>query len=56
MKKNNLVNVLKKLYKLLDAKQKMRFILIILIMIVSAALAQMTPKTIGWLTDDILTD
>ena len=55
MKKNNLVSVLKKLYKLLDAKQKMRFILIILIMIVSAALAQMTPKTIGWLTDDILT-
>ena len=55
MKKNNLVSVLKKLYKLLDAKQKMRFILIILIMIASAALAQMTPKTIGWLTDDILT-
>ena len=55
MKKNNLVSVLKKLYKLLDTKQKMRFILIVLIMIVSAALAQMTPKTIGWLTDDILT-
>lgn len=55
MKKNNLTKVLKKIYKLLDTKQKLRFILIIIIMIVSAVLAQMTPKAIGWLTDDILT-
>lgn len=55
MKRNNLIKVLKKIYKLLDIKQKLRFILIIIIMIVSAALAQMTPKAIGWLTDDILT-
>ena len=55
MKRNNLIKVLKKIYKLLDTKQKLRFILIIIIMIVSAALAQMTPKAIGWLTDDILT-
>ena len=55
MKRNNLLKVLKKIYKLLDTKQKLRFILIIIIMIVSAALAQMTPKAIGWLTDDILT-
>ena len=55
MKMNNLIKVLKKIYKLLDTKQKLRFILIIIIMIVSAALAQMTPKAIGWLTDDILT-
>ena len=55
MKKNNLINVLKKIYKLLDTKQKLRFILIILIMIISAILAQLTPKAIGWLTDDILT-
>lgn len=54
MKKNNLVNVLKKIYKLLDNKQKFRFLIIIVIMIVSAVLAQMTPKAIGWLTDDIL--
>jgi hypothetical protein len=40
MKKNNLITVLKKLYKLLDRKQKVRFILIIIIMIVSAALTQ----------------
>ena len=49
------LEVLKKIYKLLDAKQKLRFILIIIIMIISAVLAQMTPKAIGWLTDDILT-
>ena len=55
MKKNNILEVLKKTYKLLDTKQKLRFIIIILIMIVSAILAQMTPKAIGWLTDDILT-
>lgn len=55
MKRNNLIKVLKKIYKLLDTKQKLRFILIIIIMIVSASLAQMTPKAIGWLTDDILT-
>ena len=54
MKKNNLSNVLKKIYKLLDTKQKIRFIIIIMIMIISAILAQMTPKAIGWLTDDIL--
>ena len=54
MKKNNLLNVLKKIYRLLDRKQKLRFLLIIIIMIVSAVLTQMTPKTIGWLTDDIL--
>ena len=54
MKKNNLLNVLKKIYRLLDKKQKYRFIIIILIMIISAVLAQMTPKAIGWLTDDIL--
>ena len=54
MKKNNLVNVLKKIYKLLDFKQKLRFVVIVVIMIVSATLAQLTPKAIGWLTDDIL--
>ena len=40
-------NLLKKLF--------LTYILIIIIMIVSAELAQMTPKAIGWLTDDILT-
>ena len=54
MKKNNLINVLKKIYKLLDTKQKIRFIIIVIIMIFSAFLTQLTPKAIGWLTDDIL--
>ena len=53
--KNSLKNVLKKLYKILTKKQKISFIIIIIIMIVSAILTQITPKAIGWLTDDILT-
>ena len=54
MKKKSLINVLRKIYKLLDTKQKIRFLVIIMIMITSAILTQLTPKTIGWLTDDIL--
>ena len=53
--KKSVKNVLKKLYKLLDKKQKIIFGIIVIIMIVSAALTQITPKAIGWLTDDILT-
>ncbi|MBQ3408180.1 MAG: ABC transporter ATP-binding protein [Clostridia bacterium] len=51
---NDLKLVLKKIYRLLERKQKFIFILIIAIMITSAVLTQITPKTIGWLTDDIL--
>ena len=54
MKKNSLKEVLKKTYKLLDGKQKFKFLIILLIMIVSSILTQLTPKAIGWLTDDIL--
>ena len=54
-KNNSLKSVLMKLYKLLNKRQKITFIIIIVIMIVSAALTQITPKAIGWLTDDILT-
>ena len=54
MKKNNLKKVLKKIYKLLEKTQKLKFLIIILIMIISAGLTQLTPKAIGWLTDDIL--
>ena len=54
MKKNNLKKVLGKIYRLLDFKQKIKFLIIILIMIVSAVLTQITPKAIGWLTDDVL--
>ena len=54
-KNNSLKSVLKKLYRLLNKRQKITFIVIVIIMIVSAALTQITPKAIGWLTDDILT-
>ncbi|MBR2704423.1 MAG: ABC transporter ATP-binding protein [Clostridia bacterium] len=53
-KNNDLKVVLKKIYRLLERKQKFIFMLIIAIMIASAVLTQITPKTIGWLTDDIL--
>ena len=54
-KENSIKTVFIKIYKLLDKKQKIEFVVIVLIMIISAGLTQLTPKTIGWLTDDILT-
>lgn len=54
MKKYVLKDILKKIYALLDNSQKFRFVIIIMIMIISAFLTQITPKAIGWLTDDIL--
>ncbi len=54
-KNNSIKNVLIKLYKILNKKQKVTFCIIIVIMLVSAFLTQITPKAIGWLTDDILT-
>ena len=45
---------LKKLYNLLNFRQKLNFFFVLMIMIASAVLAQITPKAIGWLTDDIL--
>ncbi len=54
-KNESIKSVLKKLYKILTKKQKMSFLIIVLIMIISAGLTQITPKAIGWLTDDILT-
>ena len=42
------------MYHLLDARQKRSFLFIVVIMILSSALTQFTPKAIGWLTDDIL--
>ncbi len=54
-KNESIKNVLKKLYKILTKRQKISFLIIILIMIISAGLTQITPKAIGWLTDDILT-
>lgn len=54
LKKYVLKDILKKIYALLDNSQKLRFVIIIMIMIISAFLTQITPKAIGWLTDDIL--
>ena len=54
-KENSIKTVFIKIYKLLDKKQKIEFVVIVLIMNISAGLTQLTPKTIGWLTDDILT-
>ena len=47
-------NVYKKIFKMLTKKQKINFIIIIGIMIVSALLTQLLPLSIGSLTDDIL--
>lgn len=44
----------KRIYKMLNKKQKINFIIIIIIMIVSAYLSQLLPLSIGKLTDDIL--
>lgn len=46
--------ILNNLRSLLDWKQKVTFLFIMLIMILSSVLTQLTPKAIGWLTDDIL--
>lgn len=53
-KRDSLKKIIHNLYCLLDSKQKINFIIIIFIMIISAILTQLTPKAIGWLTDDIL--
>ena len=53
-KKIKLKHILSKLYHLLDARQKRSFLFIVVIMILSSALTQFTPKAIGWLTADIL--
>ena len=54
-KNSSVKSVLKKLYKILNKRQKISFGIIVAIMIISAGLTQITPKAIGWLTDEILT-
>ncbi len=51
MKKESLV---KRIVRMLTKRQKINFIIIIVIMIVSAYLSQLLPLSIGKLTDDIL--
>ena len=43
-KKIKLKHILSKLYHLLDARQKRSFLFIVVIMILSSALTQFTPK------------
>ncbi len=43
-----------RIYQMLNKRQKMNFLMIILIMIVSALLSQLLPLSIGKLTDDVL--
>ncbi len=52
--RTELKKIARKLYGLLERKQKRNFIIILLAMAASACLSQVTPKAIGWLTDDIL--
>lgn len=51
MRKDNLI---KRIYKILNRRQKFNFVIIIAIMIVSAILSQLLPLSIGKLTDDVL--
>lgn len=53
-KRKPVFTIFQKLYGLLERRQKVIFLIIVLIMILSAGLSQMTPTAIGWLTDDIL--
>ena len=48
------MSIYRKIYKMLTRRQKVNFIWIFLIMIVSAVLSQMLPIAIGVLTDDVL--
>ncbi len=52
MKKNK--NLVKRIYQMLNKRQKINFIIIIVIMIISALLSQLLPLSIGKLTDDVL--
>ena len=47
--------IYKRIYKMLTKKQKINFVIIIIIMMVSALLTQLLPLSIGNLTDNILT-
>lgn len=44
----------KKIYQMLTKRQKINFVIIIIIMIISALLTQLLPLSIGSLTDDVL--
>ncbi len=47
-------NLIKRIYGMLNTRQKVNFLIIVLIMIISAVLSQLLPLSIGRLTDDVL--
>ncbi len=47
-------SLVKRIYQMLNKRQKINFVIIIIIMIVSAFLSQLLPLSIGKLTDDVL--
>ncbi len=51
---NKKQNLIKRIYQMLNTRQKINFIIIVIIMIISALLSQLLPLSIGQLTDDIL--
>ncbi len=51
---NKKPNLIKRIYQMLNRRQKINFVIIIIIMIISAILSQLLPLSIGKLTDDIL--
>lgn len=54
--KNGTFNIGRKIFGLLPRKQKARFFLILVILGVSAVLSQLTPLSIGYLTDRVLAE
>lgn len=46
--------LLRKIYNILDKKQKVSFLLVLLLLGLSAVLSQITPLAIGYLTDQVL--
>lgn len=47
-------SLFKKIYDILDTKQKVSFLLVLLLLGISAVLSQITPLAIGYLTDQVL--
>lgn len=47
-------SLVKRMYQMLNKRQKLNFLIIIFIMIISAVLSQLLPLSIGKLTDDVL--
>ncbi len=50
----NKKSLIKRIYEMLNKRQKFNFVIIIIIMIISALLSQLLPLSIGKLTDDVL--